>query len=46
MASEKRTQYERLESKLAIMRTKLNDTSEGATRKFGVLKEQMVKIAG
>jgi hypothetical protein len=28
------------------MRTKLNDNSEGATRKFGVLKEQMVKIAG
>jgi hypothetical protein len=45
MACEKRTQYERLESKLQALRGRLSDQGEATSRKFNVIKDQLVKIS-
>lgn len=44
MASEKRSQYEKLEGKITVLKNRLSDSSEGAARKFGMVKDQIVKI--
>lgn len=54
MATEKRSQFERLEGstpsmnpsigKIAVLRSRLKDGGDNAARRFGVVKEQIVKI--
>jgi hypothetical protein len=45
MASEKKTQYERLEAKIQGLKTRLLDSHEISQRKYKVLKEQMIRVA-
>ena len=39
MATEKKSQYERMETRLQIMRNRMQDAGEVTQKKFGVIKE-------
>ncbi len=39
LAVEKKSQYERLEQKLGVLKAKCMDCGEGSQRRFGVVKE-------
>ena len=45
MATEKKTQYERLEAKIQGMKTRMLDAQEISQRKYKVIKEQMIRVA-
>jgi chemotaxis receptor (MCP) glutamine deamidase CheD len=45
MATEKKTQYERLESKLFSLKQRLRDHSDIGDKKYKVVKEQLCKVS-
>ena len=45
MATEKKTQYERLESKLHSLKQRIRDQQEIGDKKFKVVKEQLCKVS-
>ena len=39
MTQEKRSQYEKLESKLSLLKARLSESTDLSQRKYGVIKE-------